>query len=58
LHRFPFSPDAGRKGLLRGALYLVRPDGYVGFADPNCDVTALRQYCAAWGVGNHQPAPA
>ena len=58
LHRFPFSLDAERCGLLRGALYLVRPDGYIGFADPNCDVTALEQYCAAWGIASRQTVPA
>ena len=58
LHRFPYSPDAQRKGLLRGALYLIRPDGYVGFTDPNCDIAALRQYCASWGLDAVQPARA
>ena len=48
LHRFSWTADADRAGLLRGALYLVRPDGYVGLADAQCDVGALRQYVADW----------
>jgi hypothetical protein len=33
-----------RVGLQRGALYLVRPDGYVALADPRADAARLRQY--------------
>jgi 2-polyprenyl-6-methoxyphenol hydroxylase-like FAD-dependent oxidoreductase len=47
-HRFPWTRAAEGAGLHRGALYLVRPDGYIGFADPGCDPAALRRYCAAW----------
>ena len=54
LHRFPWSPGAATAGLHRGAFYLVRPDGYIGFADPGCDPAALRRYCAAWELA---PAP-
>jgi hypothetical protein len=31
-------------GLLRAALYLVRPDGYVALADPYADPDRLREY--------------
>jgi 2-polyprenyl-6-methoxyphenol hydroxylase-like FAD-dependent oxidoreductase len=34
LHAFPWSDDADHAGFARGALYLVRPDGYVGLAVP------------------------
>lgn len=50
LHRFSWTADADRAGLRRGALYLVRPDGYVGLANAQCDVGALRQYVADWGL--------
>ena len=50
LHRFSWTAVAERAGLLRGALYLVRPDGYVALADPHCDVGALRRYVADWGL--------
>ena len=48
LHRFPWSAEAQHAGLLRGALYLVRPDGYIGLADAQGRVAALRRYVAAW----------
>src|SRR5436190_16934619 len=33
LHIFPWRPETDRAGLRRDAVYLVRPDGYVGLAD-------------------------
>jgi hypothetical protein len=33
-----------RAGLLRAAVYLVRPDGYVALADPRADPDRLRHY--------------
>jgi hypothetical protein len=33
-----------RAGLLRAAVYLVRPDGYVGLADPHARPERLRYY--------------
>jgi 2-polyprenyl-6-methoxyphenol hydroxylase-like FAD-dependent oxidoreductase len=39
--------DAMQKaGVWRGAIYLVRPDGYVALADHEGDPTRLRDYCA------------
>jgi hypothetical protein len=34
----------GRTGLRRNAVYLIRPDGYIGLADPTGDASALEQY--------------
>jgi hypothetical protein len=34
----------GRSGLVRGALYLVRPDGYMALADPDGDPERLGRY--------------
>lgn len=34
LHVFPWSNDARVAGVKRGAMYLIRPDGYVGLAVP------------------------
>lgn len=34
LHEWPWNEACSRAGLARGALYLVRPDGYVGLAAP------------------------
>jgi 2-polyprenyl-6-methoxyphenol hydroxylase-like FAD-dependent oxidoreductase len=39
LHTFPWRPHMGRAGLQRNAVYLVRPDGYVGIAEPQGTVT-------------------
>jgi hypothetical protein len=41
LHVFPWSDTAG---LAKDAVYLVRPDSYVGFADASADVGRLREY--------------
>jgi 2-polyprenyl-6-methoxyphenol hydroxylase-like FAD-dependent oxidoreductase len=46
LHVFVWRKEMERAGLMRGALYLIRPDGYVGLADEQADVNRLRQYLA------------
>jgi 2-polyprenyl-6-methoxyphenol hydroxylase-like FAD-dependent oxidoreductase len=43
---FAWESGMGRVGLQNGALYLVRPDGYVALADPNADPERLVQYFA------------
>lgn len=47
LHVFSWRPEMRRAGLLRNAIYLVRPDGYVALAAANCAVTALTSYLDA-----------
>jgi 2-polyprenyl-6-methoxyphenol hydroxylase-like FAD-dependent oxidoreductase len=44
LHVFAWRPTMRRAGLLRGALHLVRPDGYVALADRRGDPERLREY--------------
>jgi 2-polyprenyl-6-methoxyphenol hydroxylase-like FAD-dependent oxidoreductase len=44
LHAFAWQSGMRRAGFQNGALYLVRPDGYVALADPNADPARLRQY--------------
>jgi hypothetical protein len=44
MHVFPWRPEMRRSGLRRGALYLVRPDGYVALADPRAEPARLREY--------------
>lgn len=44
LEVFPFNEAASNAGLASDALYLIRPDGYVGLASPSQDVAALRAY--------------
>jgi 2-polyprenyl-6-methoxyphenol hydroxylase-like FAD-dependent oxidoreductase len=48
LHLFAWQQGMRRAGLLRMALYLVRPDGYVALADPHADPERLREY---WRAG-------
>ena len=33
-----------RAGLRRNAVYLIRPDGYVGLADPGSDGSTIERY--------------
>ena len=47
LHTFPWQSAAARAGLKRDAVYLVRPDGYVGLADPKADPGAVVRYLDA-----------
>lgn len=44
LHRFAWNRGASEAGIKCGALYLVRPDGYVALASPEQNVSELRAY--------------
>ena len=44
LHVFPWKAAMKAAGLLRNAVYLIRPDGYVGFADAAGDASAVGGY--------------
>ena len=44
LHLFAWQQAMRRAGLVRAALYLVRPDGYVALAAPRADPARVRQY--------------
>ncbi len=50
LHRFAWDPAMRGSGLMRGAVYLVRPDGYVALADPQGEPARLRAYFAKHGL--------
>jgi hypothetical protein len=50
LHVFPWRAAMRRAGLRRNALYLIRPDGYVGLADEAGSPRAIAQYLDAHGV--------
>jgi 2-polyprenyl-6-methoxyphenol hydroxylase-like FAD-dependent oxidoreductase len=50
LHVFPWTPAVSTAGLRRDALYLVRPDGYVGLADPEANHATLEQYLSDHGA--------
>ncbi len=49
LRCFSWCDAAHKAGLARNALYLVRPDGYVGLAAPS-DAGAIREYQARHGL--------
>ncbi len=50
LHVFQWQPACRRAGLRRNAAYLVRPDGYVGLADPEASATKLAAYLDGRGL--------
>ena len=52
LHIFPWQPATARAGLKRDAVYLVRPDGYVGLADPEASPARLE---SIWTAGACSP---
>jgi 2-polyprenyl-6-methoxyphenol hydroxylase-like FAD-dependent oxidoreductase len=47
LRVFSWRPEMSRAGLLRNAVYLIRPDGYVGLAGPAGSATAIASYLDA-----------
>jgi 2-polyprenyl-6-methoxyphenol hydroxylase-like FAD-dependent oxidoreductase len=44
LHGFAWQDDMDAVGFARDAVYLVRPDGYVGFVDRGADAAKLERY--------------
>src|SRR5262249_45900095 len=54
LHLFEWRRGMRRACLLRAALYLVRPDGYVALADPHADPGRLRDYFDERGTVGRQ----
>ena len=56
LHSFPWQKAMHSAGLVRDAVYLIRPDGYVGFAHPDADAARLQQYLSDWQIRPRQPS--
>ena len=54
LHVFPFNSQAARAGLMQDAIYLIRPDGYVGLAHLTLEAAALSAYAQRWGCSANQ----
>lgn len=48
LHEYEWDPSMITSGLKENALYLIRPDGYIGFAGE--EVEALKQYMNRLGI--------
>ncbi len=50
LHAFTWRDQMGAAGLVQGATYLVRPDGYVGWMNRALRTDAMARYLDMWGV--------
>lgn len=50
LQVFAWQPEHQKAGLAQDAAYLLRPDTYVGFAEPQASVDALSHYVTAMGM--------
>ena len=49
-HVFPWRPEIAHSGLAENAVYLIRPDGYIAFADPPAKARTLAAYLDAQGL--------
>ena len=49
-HVFPWQPSFAATGLAENAAYLIRPDGYIAFADPAAKARTLAAYLDAQGL--------
>ena len=56
IHTFAWTTAMRLAGLARGALYLIRPDGYVALADPDGDPEGLRRYLTSKGLSGLEKA--
>ena len=54
MHEFAWEPGMRRTGLRNSALYLIRPDGYVGLADSRADPHELRRYFEERGLSGRR----
>jgi hypothetical protein len=45
---FPWTREAKKAGYLEKAIYVIRPDGYVGLADPNGDIVKISAYISKY----------
>jgi 2-polyprenyl-6-methoxyphenol hydroxylase-like FAD-dependent oxidoreductase len=50
LHVFDWRPEIRKTGIKRNAVYLIRPDGYIGLADPIADPDRLIEYLDERGL--------
>ena len=50
LQAIPWAPEHGHAGLIQNALYLLRPDFYVGLANESGSTDVLRRYFASRGI--------
>jgi len=48
LHQFAWTDAMLDAGLVRNAVYLIRPDGYIGFTDAGPESSTLQHYLEEW----------
>jgi 2-polyprenyl-6-methoxyphenol hydroxylase-like FAD-dependent oxidoreductase len=56
MHSFPWQEAMHSAGFVRGAVYLIRPDGHVGFADRDANAAKLHQYMKDWQIRPREPS--
>lgn len=49
-HVFPWQPSFAQSGFAENAVYLIRPDGYIAFADPTAKARNLAAYLDQQGL--------
>ena len=49
-HVFPWQPGLAASGIAENAVYLIRPDGYIAFADPTAKARNLAAYLDTQGL--------
>lgn len=53
IYTFDWTDEIGAHGFARDAIYLIRPDGHIGFASLGQGeraIQALQTYCERWGI--------
>jgi 2-polyprenyl-6-methoxyphenol hydroxylase-like FAD-dependent oxidoreductase len=58
VYEFPWRPQFKEAGLLRNAMYLMRPDEHIALAHPTADIAVLEQYLTKIGFAPRPVAAA
>ncbi len=51
LHEFAWSPLCRQAGLRKDAVYLIRPDGYIGLIERKANLSNIQAYTQRWHIG-------
>ena len=52
LYNFEWGPEAAAAGYVKNALYIIRPDGYIGLADRSGNIQKISDYCDMYILQN------
>jgi 2-polyprenyl-6-methoxyphenol hydroxylase-like FAD-dependent oxidoreductase len=55
LHSFAWTSPMGRAGFIRDAIYVIRPDGYIGMSDEGAEPQRLGDYFRRQGIALSPP---